>query len=56
MLVATVWSLGTGQLKRPEIEEWTHDSKTLVDSEAFPLYRLSLSVKGGANGKQVMRE
>lgn len=32
-----VLHLGNGQLKRPEVEEWKHDSEILVDTEAFPV-------------------
>lgn len=34
---ATVLSMGADQLKRPEDEEQRHDSKILVDGEAFPI-------------------
>lgn len=47
-----VLSVGADQLKRPEIEEWKHDSEILAESDAFPVSQVKFkSVKDGRNGK-----
>ena len=37
-------SMLADQLRRPEAEEWKHDSKILVDSEASPVSQVRVRV------------
>lgn len=47
-----VFSMGADQMKRLEVEEWTHN----FEISSLSHKSSSLRVKVGRNGKQVMRE